>query len=164
MAAQPDICRTTYPDAYVWSQRDDSSPRRRVYWVASGFGDGRQLLSKGRTAKGAWRSLRNRIQSRVAIMNKEECDPTGKIQEFWDSCPDHSTITFSKKGCLVVSWSERGRGFGEYALFQDRKGKWTIDNECDGREAVKRAFCRLLDSLPLTDPVPERKRAEGGGP
>jgi len=54
-----------------------------------------------------------------------------------------------KRKAFVVSWSEKGRGFGEYAFFE-RDGKMMIDNECDSKESVKRVLCALIDDCVLT--------------
>jgi hypothetical protein len=48
-----------------------------------------------------------------------------------------------------VSWSETGRGFGEYSFFFDKRdGKFKIDNESDSRESIRRVMDRLLDEDP----------------
>jgi hypothetical protein len=55
----------------------------------------------------------------------------------------------NKHGIFEISWSEHGRGFGTYTFYQNKKGKWMIDNECDGKECIKRVMCKLIDSLPM---------------
>lgn len=85
--------------------------------------------------------------------NKEK-----KLQKIFDSFEDTSTISCcsgkgKSKGCLSISWSEKGRGFGVYTFFQNDKGQWVIDNECDGKKSIKRVMERLIDSLPLTDAI-----------
>lgn len=93
------------------------------------------------------------------------------IQKFFDSCPAKAEISFvrgnynhkySEDGenmipeseendpCIIIQWSEKGRGFGEYAFIR-KDSKWIIDNECDGKEAIKRVLCSLVDSLELRD-------------
>ena len=51
---------------------------------------------------------------------------------------------------VVVGWSEKGRGFGEYTFWEEN-GKVYCDNECDGRETVKRVLCQMVDQAVFVD-------------
>lgn len=51
---------------------------------------------------------------------------------------------------ILINWSEKGRGFGEYAIWAEGD-KIYIDNECDSKETVKRIFCAMIDNAYLTD-------------
>lgn len=89
------------------------------------------------------------------------------IQETFDRMENRAEITYCGKGNGVtcqnvfeISWSEKGRGFGTYSFIQDMKGKWMIDNECDGKASIKRAMERLVDSLPLRDKTWTEMEAE----
>jgi hypothetical protein len=57
---------------------------------------------------------------------------------------------------IIIGWSEKGRGFGEYAFWQE-KGKIYCDNECDSRESVKRILCHMVDQAILVDEEPKKK-------
>jgi len=146
-----DRCLERHPDAFVWSKVDEGT---RHYYVVTRKGIGHGLLSHGNSPKAAWRNLWNILKRtpEITIMNRDECDKKGTLRDFFNKCKDYAEIRFSKEGLLVINWSEKGRGFGQYSFFKD-KGKWVLDNECDGREAVKRVMCRLIDSLPLVDPI-----------
>ena len=75
--------------------------------------------------------------------------------------------TFDKKGRLnfnghhgiTLWWTEKGRGFGEYSLWQE-KGKTYIDSEIDGKYAVMKAFCMLIDKAIDVSPPTLRKKGE----
>jgi hypothetical protein len=89
------------------------------------------------------------------------------IQKLFDRMKDTAEISYVGKGngttcqnVFEISWGEKGRGFGTYSFIQDMKGKWTIDNECDGRDSIKRVMGRLIDSLPLRDKTWDEMRAE----
>lgn len=89
------------------------------------------------------------------------------LQEALDRMEDRAEITHCGKGngttcqnLFEISWSEKGRGFGTYTFVQDMKGKWKIDNECDGRDSIKRVLERLIDNTPLRDKTWNEMRAE----
>lgn len=86
------------------------------------------------------------------------------IQEVFNRMENSAEITYCGIGngttcqkVFTISWVEKGRGFGTYSFIQDMKGHWKIDNECDGKESIKRIMCRLIDTLPLRD-KPWKKR------
>ena len=54
------------------------------------------------------------------------------------------------KKYFIISWAEKGRGFGEYVFWKDGD-KMIIDNECDSRESIKRVMCNLIDNCELAD-------------
>ncbi len=45
---------------------------------------------------------------------------------------------------IIIQWSVKGVGFGEYAFFQ-RDGKIYCDNETMSRESVKKVLCLMVD-------------------
>jgi hypothetical protein len=100
-----------------------------------------------------------RIISRSSFdWEKSMSEKDNGVQKFFDRCEDSAEITFVRgegeehRPCIIIGWSEKGRGFGEYTFFEE-DGKWKIDNEADSREAIKRVLGRLVDSLPLVDEV-----------
>jgi hypothetical protein len=58
---------------------------------------------------------------------------------------------------ISIWWTEKGRGFGEYSLWQE-KGKTYIDSEIDGKYAVMKAFCMLIDKAIDTNPPTKKKK------
>ena len=52
---------------------------------------------------------------------------------------------------INICWSERGRGYGEYAFWQDGD-KIHCANEGDSKETIKRVLCRMVDEAILDDP------------
>lgn len=56
---------------------------------------------------------------------------------------------------VVIQWSEKGRGFGEYA-FQLIDGKMVCHNECDSPEAVKRVLCMMVDQCEFSEPYDKK--------
>jgi len=59
---------------------------------------------------------------------------------------------------IVIQWSEKGRGFGEYVFYQ-KDGKIYCDNECDRRETVKRILCQMVDQAIFRDEVKNETRS-----
>lgn len=51
---------------------------------------------------------------------------------------------------IVIKWSEKGRGFGEY-VFQYKDGQMYCHNECDSPETVKRILCTMVDQCIFDD-------------
>jgi len=147
-------CLHTYPNAYVRSEPKDGS---RWYWILTPDSTGRPaILSSGHSPTGAWQSLYSKLQRTVTIMNANECDKEGKLQDVFDSFNNITRVGYSKQGIFTVRWSEKGRGFGEYSFFKNKSGQWELHNEGDGREEIKRVLCRLVDSLPLVTPVEDK--------
>jgi hypothetical protein len=62
---------------------------------------------------------------------------------------DASGAPLPKKIVLVFSFSEKGRGFGEFAIVQTDEGVF-VDTEHDGIEQVKTYLSQLLDGA-ITD-------------
>jgi hypothetical protein len=60
---------------------------------------------------------------------------------------------------IVIQWSLKGVGFGEYVFFQ-RDGKIYCDNEAMSRDSVKKVLCLMVDQAIFpedstdTDPQP----------
>lgn len=78
-----------------------------------------------------------------------------KLTKILDKMPTTAKITYcgphrgsDKDMCFIVSWSEKGRGFGEYAFYQE-DGQWKIDNEMDRKDTIKRVMSALIDSLQI---------------
>jgi len=153
------VCRTKYPDAYVMSQPlkgiTSHAARGRRYYIQmpdpqpKGPPGRVKTVAEGISPEAAWASLRRKI-------NWIPEGPESKsLERIFAKRVDRTFIDYVREDCVVFRWSEKGRGFGEYAFCKGKDGKWSIDNECDGRSAVKRVLCRLVDSLPLQDRVPE---------
>ena len=71
-----------------------------------------------------------------------------KVQNIFDACDDHAE--FSQR--FILRWSEKGRGFGEYAFYWDEeKKKMICDNECDSKEDVKRMLSIMVDQCEFVD-------------
>ena len=74
------------------------------------------------------------------------------LQEIFDAMPnDTYAEVFDNVNHVGFSlcWSEKGRGFGEYSFFVDKKnGKFSIDNENDRIETVKRMLDKFVDASP----------------
>jgi hypothetical protein len=51
---------------------------------------------------------------------------------------------------ISISWSEKGRGFGEYRFWQDGD-KIYLDSEHDSKNAVKRILCTMVDQAILQE-------------
>lgn len=81
----------------------------------------------------------------------KRCETGAKIHKFMNSMPDSAEIEIVSDKCFIISWTKQGRGFGEYAFFQDKNGQWKIDNETDSRQSIKDVLGILVDSLPLMD-------------
>jgi hypothetical protein len=78
---------------------------------------------------------------------------TSKLQEILDNVPSTPSCIecwdHTKSAGVTLYWSEKGRGFGEYAFYIDKiDGKFKIDNECDSRDTLKRVLDKLLEVNP----------------
>jgi len=113
-------------------------------------------------------TIRNRRDASRPL--KEIMKKKKSIQEVLDAMPSYVALDYHDRGFLkapkktnklhekaygfelqpqlyhpvIIRWSEKGRGFGEYAFWQ-RNGKIYCDNEEDSRETVKRILCRMVD-------------------
>lgn len=56
---------------------------------------------------------------------------------------------------IIINWSVKGVGFGEYAFFQ-RDGKIYCDNETMSREAVKKVLCMMVDQAVFPEDTPSK--------
>ena len=77
------------------------------------------------------------------------------IQEMFNKLDDSATL----HNTFVVSWSETGRGFGQYRFKVLEDGRVSIDNECDPKEAIKRVLCHMVDNAVLEDETMAEIRA-----
>ncbi len=68
------------------------------------------------------------------------------LLDWLDECKDdielHHTFT--------ISWSENGRGFGEYT-FYTKDNQIHISNECGDKDTIKRILCKMVDAAILDD-------------
>jgi hypothetical protein len=71
------------------------------------------------------------------------------MAEIFDKLPNSVSFEIYNEH-FIVSWSVKGRGFGEYSFYVEG-GKLMCDNECDSRQAVKDVLCMLVDSAKFTD-------------
>ena len=101
---------------------------------------------------------RERMKAKEEIQSIIIEDKQTSLQEVLDSIETHAEITFcgqdidGNKDILVISWSEKGRGFGEYTFIRDRRNsEVTLDSEDDSKETVKRMLGVLVDSVPLVN-------------
>ncbi|RWZ87228.1 MAG: hypothetical protein EO766_11930 [Hydrotalea sp. AMD] len=69
------------------------------------------------------------------------------LQDFLNSFDNTQSLHTS----FTICWTEHGRGFGQYRFYVSEDGKVHIDNECDGKESIKRIVCRLIDEAVLDD-------------
>ena len=140
MSEAEKFCRKSYPKASVGTRVCRPAGKYLIHELPTNkLVPGTPCLACGDTAEEAWRRLRKIIKS-----NKKFKDVLSKFE-------NRACITFSRDGLLVISWSEKDRGFGEYAFRKQEDGTWGLDNECDSREAVKRILGYLVDSLPLLE-------------
>lgn len=72
------------------------------------------------------------------------------VQNFFDSCKD---IANKGDGQLVLYWSKKGVGFGQYFIYTDDDGFIHIDSECMNRESVKKIVCMMIDQAIFDDEV-----------
>lgn len=72
------------------------------------------------------------------------------LEETFNEMPTKTTCKFivNERFTLInVPWIEKGRGFGEYS-FVIKDNKLVLDNECDGRNVIKRVLDDLVDNNP----------------
>jgi hypothetical protein len=114
-------------------------------------------------------AIRDAIKVNDGTIKKAEIlriEKDNRLKKFFNDCPTTAEISYLNgkydsgifdgenkpeteiKGnpCLIISWSEKGRGFGEYTFYY-KYGKWLLDSECDSKEAVKRVLSALVDSI-----------------
>lgn len=80
------------------------------------------------------------------------------IRDFLDSCEDDINVGDG----FVIVWSEKGRGFGQYHFYTGDDGKIHVDNECDGKETIKRILNRMVDEAILDDEPFKRQESQHG--
>lgn len=98
-------------------------------------------------------------------------DMSGAFQRILDSCSDHVSLSFGRaerpipggfpeyeRVVAVFSFSQKGFGFGEFAIVQDGDQAF-VDTEHMSLDRVKGFISRLLDGAILdTDDDPTRHR------
>jgi len=52
-------------------------------------------------------------------------------------------------GGFAIRWGVQGLGFGEIAVYLDKKNRLMIDSEHMGKNFVKKALCALVDSAKI---------------
>ena len=72
------------------------------------------------------------------------------LQDLFDSMDDHAEIRYVRENLIVIGWSAKGTGFGEYT-FRKKEDKWILDSECMSRDSVKKILGILVDKTPLVD-------------
>lgn len=104
---------------------------------------------KKKVTKINYKRLFNSFGNYAGIYNGAEAAVKGllppKKQSLYFGCNSQDIPT------VVIKWSEKGRGFGEYA-FQLIDGKMVCHNECDSPEAVKRILCMMVDQCEFSEP------------
>ena len=58
-------------------------------------------------------------------------------------------IRIAQDKYVIITWSVRDHGFGEYTFWKDGN-KIMCDNECDSRQKVKDVMCMLVDKAEFT--------------
>lgn len=92
--------------------------------------------------------LMNKFPTHVSLDYHDRSleDPNSEIskhfQEMFGKVPAYQGI--------IINWSEKGRGFGEYVFYQEN-GKIYCLNECDSKETVKRILCQMVDQAEFID-------------
>lgn len=72
------------------------------------------------------------------------------MKKLFNKLTDTAEISFSNEKCIVISWSIKNFGFGDYTFFK-KEGVWKLDSETCGKEKVKKVLGILIDSLELVD-------------
>jgi hypothetical protein len=132
----------------------------------------------GTVAKNLIKAMRNIGKEETKEKPKEE----SSLQKFFNSLETNVWLSYHDRGFLkapkrtqknfkknhgfelkpqlwhplVIGWSEKGRGFGEYTFWEEN-GKVYCDNECDKRETVKRILCHMVDQAIFVDEEHDKK-------
>jgi len=103
-------------------------------------------------------------------MTKKNVNKKNELDDFFNKFPTHIDIGDHDKGWekrpktmqkwfkkmfgfekqpslynpIVINWSEKGRGFGQYIFFQD-KGKIYCRNEHDSKETVMKVLINMVN-------------------
>ena len=80
-------------------------------------------------------------------MSDKPLDKNMRIRDIQTWCEDKHD---GNNGGIIIQWSSE-RGFGEYAIVKDNDGNIIVDTECDGKELVKQALCKLIDDGVMRD-------------
>jgi len=80
----------------------------------------------------------------------EKLNGVVELKETFDKMPTNTTCSFivNERFTLInIPWIETGRGFGEYSFIVE-DNKLILDNESDGRDAIKKVLDYLIDNNP----------------
>lgn len=69
-----------------------------------------------------------------------------KVDELFDMLNDHCGLVNNTKA--YFNWAMKGVGFGEF-VFYEKDGIIHIDNECMGKDFIKKALCKMVDDAIL---------------
>ena len=56
-----------------------------------------------------------------------------------------------EEGSCLISFSEKGFGFGEFRFYYNANGKLMLDNEAMSKKRIKKYLCTLVDKAELVD-------------
>mgnify|MGYP000436271008 CR=1 FL=1 len=78
------------------------------------------------------------------------------IQDFFDAMSDSAAPgSNGVENSLQISWSKKGKGFGNFWFFfeKDENGNDVLkcDNECENRTFIKEILCNMVDNAELVD-------------
>lgn len=111
--------------------------------------EGKSIRKEKNPKEIAWKRLWNSFGNYAQIYNGAKAAAEGlmppKKQSLYFGCSSQNIPT------VVIQWSEKGRGFGEYT-FQLIDGKMVCHNECDSPESVKRVLCMMVDQCEFSEP------------
>ena len=72
------------------------------------------------------------------------------IQDFFDSCGDGVDVS-GNDSRIVINWSRKGWGFGQFHFYKNEKGQLMCSNECMSKESVKEILGMMVDLCELED-------------
>jgi hypothetical protein len=150
-------CKRNHPKAFIGNNpKADGKSQTYVIMEITKPGFARPLATGSSAAK-AWKALKAKDEAHAKSLKTPVKPPkktvVNKLKNILNSFDNHTCIDYVREDLIIFKWSEKGRGFGEYAFLKGKDGKWSIDNECDGRECIKKVICRLIDRLPLRDKI-----------
>ncbi len=77
---------------------------------------------------------------------------SSSLDKVLDKMPDDQEFEFFDNESFVgicINWAEKGRGFGEYTFFTDKKtGILNLDTERDSIQTVEAMICKAIDKNP----------------
>lgn len=77
------------------------------------------------------------------------------IQAFLDSMEDSCCpVVYTEEGIesssATFAWSAKGIGFGSF-VFYEKDGELRCENECMGKEFIKKLLCNMVDEATMND-------------